>query len=68
MRSKKKVSWDRKCALDDVVIFELLEKADLANCGARDALVFCFEPNLLQRDDVARIHVARLVDDAICTF
>ena len=54
--------------LDDVVVLELLEKADLANCGGGDALVLCLEPDFLEGDDLAGAEVACLVDDAVCTW
>lgn len=38
-------------ALYDIIILELLEQTDLPNSGARDAFVFCFEPNLLEGND-----------------
>ena len=54
---------------DDIVVLEFLEERDLANGGARHALVLRLEPDLLQRDDLVRADVARLVHDAVraCT-
>ena len=54
---------------DDVVVLEFLQQADLANGGARDTLILCFEPYFLECNDLVSGHVPRLVDDAIrsCT-
>lgn len=41
--------------LDDVGVTHLLEEADLADGGGRDAFVFGFEADLLQGDDAAAI-------------
>ena len=53
-------------SLDDVIILQFLEQTDLSNSGARHALVFCFEPDLLQSDDLIVAGVACFVDDPVC--
>jgi hypothetical protein len=52
-------------APNNILVLELLEEADLSNGSARHALVLGFKPDLLERDDVVRGYVARLVDDTV---
>ena len=52
---------------DDVIVLELLEKADFPDGRGRDALIFCFQPNLLERHNRIRVNVPGLVDDAVGT-
>ena len=53
-------------APDDVGVLELLEEADLADRGRGHALVLRLEADLLERDDLVGVHVARFVHDAVC--
>lgn len=55
-------------APNDIVIFELLEQRDLADGGARYALVLRLQPDLLERDDLIRADVSRLVHDAVRSY
>lgn len=48
-------------APDDVVVLHLFEQADFANGRARHALVLCLEADLFERDNLARLFVARAV-------
>ena len=52
-------------APDDIVVLELLEERDLADGGARHALVLRLEPDLLERDDLVRVDVLGFVHDAV---
>jgi len=54
--------------LHDVRVAHLLEQRDLADGGRRNALIFGFEADLLQRDDAPVVgEVAGLVDDTVST-
>lgn len=55
-------------APDYVLILELLEQADFANGGARDTLIFCFQPNLLEGDDLVRGYISGLVHDTVSSW
>ncbi len=46
--------------LDHIGVLELFEQRDLAQGGARDALVLDFEPNLLQGHEAPRLEVLGL--------
>ena len=50
---------------DDVGVPELHEDADLADRGARDALLVVAQADALEGDRRVRLAVARLVDDAV---
>mmetsp|Transcript_36102 Transcript_36102/g.93777 ORF Transcript_36102/g.93777 Transcript_36102/m.93777 type:complete len:558 (-) Transcript_36102:101-1774(-) len=50
---------------DDVLVVELPEEGDLPDGGARYALVLLLKHDLLERDNVPRLPVARLVYHAI---
>lgn len=50
---------------DDIFVFEFLQKTDLANGGARHALVFSFQAYLLQSHDLVGGDIACFVDDAV---
>eukprot|EP01043_Picozoa_sp_COSAG02_P028576 COSAG02_NODE_1738_length_11131_cov_5.714104_1_plen_218_part_00 len=49
----------------DVGVLQLFEQRDLADRCAGHALILALEPDLLQRDDVARLPVLGLVDHAV---
>ncbi len=53
---------------DDVVVFQLFEQTDLANSGARNALVLRLESDLLQCNDGARVLVESPVHHAIRSY
>ena len=57
--------WYVLHAPNDIVIFELLEQRYLADGGARYALVLRLQSDLLERDDLVRADVTRLVHDAV---
>ena len=61
----RQIHGRREDGLDDVLILKLLQQADLANGRARHAFIFRFESDLFERDDVARLDVAGLVDDPV---
>jgi hypothetical protein len=42
---------------DDVLVFHLLEKRDLANGSRRYTLILCLQADLLESDDIARMRV-----------
>ena len=50
---------------DNVIVFQLLEKADFTDGGAGHPLILRLEPDLLERYDLVRVHVAGLVDDTV---
>ena len=50
---------------DDVVVFQLFQKRNLADGSAWHTLVFGLETDLLQGDDEVRAKVARLVHDSV---
>lgn len=52
-------------APNNIVVLELLEERDLADGGAWHALVLRFESDLLERDDLVRCDVFRLVHDTV---
>lgn len=50
-------------------ILHFLEQGNLANRGARNTLIFSFEPNLLQSNDASGIgEISSLVNDTIGAF
>jgi hypothetical protein len=53
--------------LDNVLIFQLFQKADLPNGSGWHTLVLGLESNLLQSNQLIRVHVSSLVDNAIGT-
>lgn len=55
-------------ALDYVFVLELLEQADLANGGTRNTFVFCFQPNLLEGDDLVGGDIPGLVHDTVSSW
>lgn len=57
-----------RAAPDDVWVLELAQDRDLAQRCARDAIVLGLEPNALERHDLVRLEVERLVDDAVRAF
>lgn len=53
---------------DNVRVVHLLEERDLADRGARDALILGFQADLLESNDAAGMgQVARLVDNSVGT-
>ena len=55
-------------APDYVIVLELLEQADFANCCARDTFIFCFQPDLLEGNDLVRGYVSGLVHDTVSSW
>ena len=49
----------------DIIILEFLEERNLANGGTRYALVLRLETDLLERHDLVRANITRLVHDAV---
>lgn len=60
------IGVDDVVEVDDVRIIHFLEKGDLANGSARDALVLGFQADLLQCDHTVWMgQIASLVDDTV---
>lgn len=55
-------------APDYVFVLEFLEQANFANGGARDSFIFCFQPNLLEGDDLVRGYISGLVHDTVSSW
>ena len=52
--------------LDNIVIFQFLQKADFANSGAWHALIFSLEPYFLEGNDLIGASVTGFVDHTVC--
>ena len=46
------VGMTTEIALHDVLILKLFEQTDFSNGSARDTFIFCFQPDLLEGNDL----------------
>ena len=53
---------------DDVFVLEFFQQTDFPDGRTRNALIFGFQSDLLERHDPVCLDVTSLVDNTICTY